>query len=192
MNLDENPPHGYIPPGPLDAPPWEGGYCLPETRREAFAAVLQGVRTGTYDNRVLAWLAGLDDPTCRTVASLLWRARLAGGIHLTARLDGLRRMLGAVLADEHRDRRLVLEAAERELTAITEARPGPPDTSADIAALLAEGYTVAFTRLPGGPDCLVVLTGPLGSTARGFGYTPAEALRSAWPLGDDELSGGAR
>ena len=36
------------------------------------------VSTAPYDNKVLGWLAGLDDPTYRTVASLLWRCRLAG------------------------------------------------------------------------------------------------------------------
>jgi hypothetical protein len=45
-NLDDSPPHGYIPPGPIEAQPWEGGYCQPETRQKAFAAVLRGVTTG--------------------------------------------------------------------------------------------------------------------------------------------------
>lgn len=71
------PPHSYIPDGPAEAAP-PGGYCPPEVRQEAFDAVLEGVETGAYDRRITAWLAGLDDSTCRTIASLLWRCRLAG------------------------------------------------------------------------------------------------------------------
>ncbi len=36
-------PHRYIPDGPIEAAPL-AGYCRPEIRREAFAAVLEGVR----------------------------------------------------------------------------------------------------------------------------------------------------
>lgn len=86
-NLDETPPHGYIPPGPIEAQPWEGGYCQPETRQEAFAAVLQGVTMGAYDERMVSWLVGWDDPTCRAVASLMWRCRIAGAAELAARRD---------------------------------------------------------------------------------------------------------
>lgn len=39
---------------------------------------MRGVELGSYDRRITAWLAGLDDTTCRTIASLLWRCRLAG------------------------------------------------------------------------------------------------------------------
>jgi hypothetical protein len=56
-----NPPHAYIPAGPVEAAPYEG-CCPPEVRQEAF----------------VAWLAQLDDTTCRTIASLMWRCRLAG------------------------------------------------------------------------------------------------------------------
>ena len=41
------------------------------------AAVLDGVETGDYDNEVIAWLANLDDTTCRVVTSLMWRCRQA-------------------------------------------------------------------------------------------------------------------
>ena len=69
-------PHEYVPDGPVEiAPP--AGYCRPEVRREAFAAVLEGVHTGAYDERMVEWLVGWDDPTCPTIASLLWRCRLA-------------------------------------------------------------------------------------------------------------------
>jgi hypothetical protein len=47
-------------------------------RQEAFSAVLEGVELGAYDERMIAWLVGWDDPTCRTIASLMWRCRLAG------------------------------------------------------------------------------------------------------------------
>ena len=44
------PPHSYIPDGPIEAAPL-AGYCRPEIRREAFAAVLEGVELGAYDER---------------------------------------------------------------------------------------------------------------------------------------------
>lgn len=69
--------HDYVPAGPVEAAPL-AGYCRPEIRREAFAAVLEGVELGAYDERMIAWLADWDDPTCRTIASLTWRCRLAG------------------------------------------------------------------------------------------------------------------
>ena len=73
-----DPPHAYIPAGLVEAAPYLG-YCPPELRQEAFAAVVEGVETGAYDRRIIAWLAQCDDTTCRTIASLLWRCRLAGG-----------------------------------------------------------------------------------------------------------------
>jgi len=72
-----NPPHAYIPAGPLEAAPYLG-YRPPEVRQEAFSAVLEDVETGTYDTQIVNWLTGWDDPTCRTLASLMWRCRLAG------------------------------------------------------------------------------------------------------------------
>ena len=73
-----DPPHAYIPAGPVEAAPYLG-YCPPEVRQEAFSAVLEGVETGAYDTQIVNWLTGWDDPTCRTTASLMWRCRLAGG-----------------------------------------------------------------------------------------------------------------
>ena len=70
-------PHPYVPTGPVEAAPYLG-YCPPEVRQEAFCAVLEGVELGAYDERMIAWLAGWDDPTCRTITSLMWRCRLAG------------------------------------------------------------------------------------------------------------------
>ena len=69
-------PHEYIPAGPVEAAPL-GGYWPPEVRLDAFSAVLEDVETGAYDHRIIAWLAQLDDTTCRTIASLMWRCRLA-------------------------------------------------------------------------------------------------------------------
>jgi hypothetical protein len=67
---------------------------------------------------------------------------------------------------------------------------GRHDLSADIARLLDEGFQVVFTALAAlFPGYVVTLTGPLGSTWRGAGATPAEALRSVWPLGDDTADG---
>ena len=71
------PPHPYIPDGPLDEAPWLG-YEPPQTRSEAFAAALEGVALGSYDRRMISWLVSWDDPTARTIASLMWRCRLAG------------------------------------------------------------------------------------------------------------------
>jgi hypothetical protein len=71
-----DPPHVYIPAGPVEAAPYLG-HCPPEVRQEALTAVLEGVEMGAYDRRIIAWLIGWDDPTCRTIASLMWRCRLA-------------------------------------------------------------------------------------------------------------------
>jgi len=46
-------------------------------RQEALTAVLEGVEMGAYDRRIIAWLTQWDDTTCRTIASLMWRCRLA-------------------------------------------------------------------------------------------------------------------
>jgi hypothetical protein len=73
-----DPPHGYVLTGPVEAAPYLG-YCPPEVRQEAFIAVLEGVETGAYDMQIVNWLTGWDDPTCRTIASLMWRCRLVGG-----------------------------------------------------------------------------------------------------------------
>jgi len=132
MTVDDNQPgtkspaapHPYIPPGPVETAPYLG-YCQPETRQAAFAAVLRGVPMGAYDTRMVSWLVGWDDLTCRTIASLMWRCRVAGAAHLAARLDGLRRLLTAVLADEDRSRQLALELAVAELADICAAGPVP-------------------------------------------------------------------
>jgi len=86
-------PHEYIPNGPMETAPYLG-YRPPEVRQEAFGAVLDGVETGAYDRRIIAWLTQWDDTTCRTIASLMWRCRLAGaattkvGQQVTAEANG--------------------------------------------------------------------------------------------------------
>jgi hypothetical protein len=127
-------PHQYIPPGPVEIAPYLG-FCQPETRQAAFAAVLQGVDMGAHDVRIFDWLVGWDDPTCRTIASLMWRCRLAGTARLAGRLDGLRHLLAAVLADENRSRQLALEHAAVELADISATGPGP---AAGVAVSSAE------------------------------------------------------
>ena len=70
-------PHDYSPDGPVQAAPYEG-YCRPRTKQEPFAAPLQGVHMGAYDECIIAWLMSWDDPACRTIASLMHPCRLAG------------------------------------------------------------------------------------------------------------------
>ena len=73
-----NDPTGYAPDGPLEMAP-RGPFARDlNLRREAFTAALAGVDLGAYDRRIVDWLVNWDDPTCRTVVSLIWRARLAG------------------------------------------------------------------------------------------------------------------
>ena len=74
---DVQSPHYYVPAGPVEAAPVLG-FEMPEVREVALDAVLKGVPLGAYDHRMLDWLATLDDTTCRTVASIMWRCRIAG------------------------------------------------------------------------------------------------------------------
>jgi hypothetical protein len=68
-----------IPAGPFEAPPWSA-LSGPEDCRAALAEAFAGVELGAYDRRVIEWLAGWDCPTVATVASLVIRAREAGGV----------------------------------------------------------------------------------------------------------------
>src|SRR5260370_41503089 len=70
-------PTGYTTIAAFDAQP-PGGYCQPEMRLKAFRAALADVDLGSYDIKIIHWLLGWDDATCRTVVSLLWRTRRAG------------------------------------------------------------------------------------------------------------------
>lgn len=67
----------YVTPQILDdAPP--GGFEQPDVRIDALEAALVGVPLGVYDERIIHWAIAWDDPTGRTIVSLLWRARMAG------------------------------------------------------------------------------------------------------------------
>ena len=52
-----DPPHAYIPAGLVEVAPYLG-YCPPEVRQEAFAAVLDGVETGRLRHPDGEWLTG--------------------------------------------------------------------------------------------------------------------------------------
>jgi hypothetical protein len=67
----------YLPAGPLEAEPPSRSEPS-DIRLDVLYAVLDGVETAPYDDKVLGWLATLDDATYQTVASLLWRCRQAG------------------------------------------------------------------------------------------------------------------
>ena len=66
-----------IPAGPIESAPWTALDIedFPAALAEAFA----GVELGAYDRRIIEWLAGWDGPTVATLASLVIRARKAGG-----------------------------------------------------------------------------------------------------------------
>ncbi len=68
------PPHEYIPVRASTFAPQ--GSAPPAVRMEAFKAVLEGIPTGAYDERVITWLCDQDDPTVKTVVSLMWRCRV--------------------------------------------------------------------------------------------------------------------
>lgn len=69
-------PTGYAPSGPVEQAPVVP-FAEREVREEAMAAALAGVELGAYDQQIIDWLLGWDDPTIRTVVSLIWRAREA-------------------------------------------------------------------------------------------------------------------
>lgn len=120
-------PTGYAPAGPLDDVP-PGRYAQPEVRRAAFDAALAGVDLGAYDRRILDWLVGWDDPTDRTIVSLIWRAReaaaAAGTDTAAAELTSLASWIDGQLADETADRQQVAESAAARIRDVTLALPG--------------------------------------------------------------------
>jgi hypothetical protein len=67
----------YVAMHPLQLVPG-GRYVAAGERLEALRDVLRGVDLGEYDVRLLGWLADHDDPTVRTLVSLILRAREAG------------------------------------------------------------------------------------------------------------------
>jgi len=70
-------PAGPGPDGPLHHAP-AGPFLAEPQRRTLLAEALAGVALGAHDRRILAWLAGWEPATVRTIASLLRRARAAG------------------------------------------------------------------------------------------------------------------
>ena len=66
-----------IPAGPIESAPWTALAIgdFPAALAEAF----DGVELGAYDRLIIDWLANFDGPTVATLASLVIRARKAGG-----------------------------------------------------------------------------------------------------------------
>jgi hypothetical protein len=68
----------YVAIEPLHEMP-TGDYVDHGHREEALSDVLRGVELGAYDEQIKGWLVRhLDDPTMRTLVSLIERARDAG------------------------------------------------------------------------------------------------------------------
>lgn len=65
-----------VPAGPLESDP--GGFLRWDERSSILAGVLDGVEMGSWDLRIVGWLAGLDTSTALTIASLIVRARETG------------------------------------------------------------------------------------------------------------------
>jgi len=88
-------------------------------RLKAFTAALAGVDLGSYDIRIIHWLVGWDDPACRTVVSLLWRAWRAGEAAapsgIAAQLASLASWIDDRLGDETADRQIIAEDAAAQL-----------------------------------------------------------------------------
>ncbi|HEY1701219.1 MAG TPA: hypothetical protein VGG75_16055 [Trebonia sp.] len=73
--------------------------------------------------------------------------------------------------------------------------PDEEDLNASLRRLLDAGYSVQVSRwdaesLPAGADYFAEITSGMGSTWRGFGETPADAIRGCWPLGQGNGKGG--
>ena len=65
-----------VPAGPEEAPP--RGFVPRAGQAEILAGVLAGIELGTWDRRIVEWMAGWDASTVLTVASWIARARAAG------------------------------------------------------------------------------------------------------------------
>ena len=66
-----------VPAGPVEAPP--RGFVPQAEQVEILAGVLAGIELGTWDRRILEWMAGWDACTVLTVASWIARSRAARG-----------------------------------------------------------------------------------------------------------------
>jgi hypothetical protein len=89
--MDISPLPEPIPTGPLEVePPPLNGYPTRAERRAWLDHVLRGVPLGAHDERIVEWLAGWDESTTLTVASLIERARAAERVAYGAEVvDGL-------------------------------------------------------------------------------------------------------
>jgi hypothetical protein len=87
-NVSAEPFGHYIPRGSLNEAPG-GGFQPPHVRREALTAILRGAEVGEHDGEYLDWLSALDDDTCRTLGSIMWRARLAGRAEIASTVANL-------------------------------------------------------------------------------------------------------
>lgn len=74
---------------------------------------------------------------------------------------------------------------------------GTRDANADVRRLLDAEYEIRFTLAPvalgysaGAPEYMASITTEGGSRWRGVGASPADALRSVWPLGYSHGQGG--
>jgi hypothetical protein len=94
-------------------PPREGWSILSESQHLDMlmdACADAGIAVGTYDSRILHWLAGYEDSTCAVIAGLVGRAHAAGAAILAGNAgltpDQLATALDAldVAADYRRDR----------------------------------------------------------------------------------------
>ncbi len=180
MEANQTPdPTGYTTMAALDAEP-PGGFCQPEVRYRAFREALTGVELGSWDIRIIHWLVGWDDATCRTVVSLLWRARQAGEAaaigSVREHLASLADHVGRRLADEHADRQAIAEETATHLRML--ARDAKPP------AVDSESWTCAgcgaqmIGRRPAGDRC------PECATQAGALEDAARQVIAAWQSGD--------
>ena len=73
---DHPPVTAGLPGGPVNEPP--AGFMPQAEQARILTGVLAGIELGTWDQRIVQWLAGWDTCTVLTVASLIARARAAG------------------------------------------------------------------------------------------------------------------
>jgi hypothetical protein len=68
-----------VPPGPIGTAPSVGRYVDPACQLEVLHRAVTGVPLELSDEDVLAWLAECEWETVAAIASLIVRARRAGG-----------------------------------------------------------------------------------------------------------------
>lgn len=142
-NLSGEPFDHYIPQGPLNEAPG-GGFQPPHVRRKALTAILRGAEVGQHDEEYLDWLSALDDNTCRTLGSVMWRARLAGRAEITSTVANLLAYVDEVLDTTDRDLPNALEHVGRELDLITEYAECLTDATTSVKNLRAYADEVPY------------------------------------------------